>query len=220
MPGPDNKPTPLSGMPAAVAATSAAKPSVEGEISAPKSEGTLVILAALDNVRTEFSARLDRVENEQAKLGGTVKTLINQVAQHDKNIAEQASAITSIAKSAAVAAELSAQALSKVSTAQDEARKMVESAMVIQKGAIEAAVAQAVDPIMKDVVRTTEAIGAVVNELGIEDRVQLGRNVPPGEKTPTTALKKLDTRAKHSSVVQFVIAVGVIVNALWQLLQH
>ncbi|HVJ94877.1 MAG TPA: hypothetical protein VM580_34075 [Labilithrix sp.] len=221
MPDHDTKPTPPSGMPAAVAATSVAKPSVDtAEIAAPKSEATIVILAALDGLRGEVSSRFERLETTTAAHGEALKTLANQVSEHTKNIADQSSALTSVAKSAAVAAELSAQALSKVNTAQDEAKKMVESAMAIQKGAIESAVRVAVQPILDDVERQNEALGAVVNELGIEDRVELGRKVVPGEKTPETALKKIDKRAKHSTLVQLVIAVGVIVNALWQLIQH
>lgn len=218
MNGVDPKPTPVSGMPAAVAATSAAQPSKRTEeIRAPKSEAS-EILAAVHELRDEVTKRFERLETTQGSHGDTLRTLTNQVAENTKHITELTSAQVSVAKSAAVAADLSAQALAKANTSQDDARKMVESAMTIQKGAIASAVTEAVRPIQGDVDKTTEAVSAIVNELGIEDRVQLGREVKPGEKTPTTALKKLESRSKNSQAVQVIVAIGVIVNALYQLL--
>lgn len=231
MPGSETKPTPASGMPAAMAATSAAKPSLD-EISAPRSE-TGTILLAIAELRTEFIGRFEHLEkttadlkNSTAQHAHALGTLTNQVAEHTKNIADQASAITSIAKSAATAAELSAQALKGVNTAKDDTRKMVESAMAIQKGAIESTVREVVKPILDDVdglktsgAKQTEAVSAIVNELGIEDRVELGRDVKPGEKI-TPAFEKLEKRAKSSTIVQAIIAIGIVAELLSRVLTH
>jgi ABC-type transporter Mla subunit MlaD len=219
----NTRPTPPSGIPAAVSAGSTAQPSVE-EITAPKSEATMVILAALDGVRTEFVGRMERLETTTAAHGDALKTLADQVNANTKNISEQATAITNVAKSAAVAAELSAQALAKVSTAQDDARKMVESAMAIQKGSIALAVTEAIQPVLNDVESLkasngplNEALGEIVNELGIEDRVALGREVKPGEKKPERTLRTLN---KQTKIVQVLVAAGMIAEAVIQILKH
>lgn len=70
---------------------------------------------------------------------------------------------------------------------------------------------------------TTEALGAIVEELGIEDRVKLGKTPRPGEK-PEPALAKIEKRAqnlevrvKSSTIVQAIIALGVIAGLLKQI---
>jgi hypothetical protein len=194
---PDTRPTPASGTPAAVAATSAATPSSE-ELAAPKSESPAVLILIQDIQRT-------------------VKHLADEVTSHGRQLAELASAQISTAKAASAAAEIAAVALAKANSSQDENAKMVQSAMAIQKGAIETAVREAVQPILKDVERQNEALGAVVDELGIEDRVELGRKMKPGEKPPERALQKIERRAKSSTLVQLVISIAIIVQAIWSI---
>jgi uncharacterized coiled-coil protein SlyX len=221
----EHKPTPPSGMPAAVITTSP-KP-LDDEISAPKSEATAVILAALGDVRTEFVMRFERLETTTAAHGKTLVTLSDQVTQNTKNIADQATALTSVAESAAIAAKISAQALSRVGTVQDDTQKMVESAMAIQKGAIATAVKDAVKPLEKQaeqrekkLEQSNEALGVVVEQLGVSDRVSLGANSKPGEKQPEPTLEKMEKRAKQSTIVQAIIALGVIAEVLSRVIGH
>jgi chromosome segregation ATPase len=65
-----------------------------------------------------------------------------------------------------------------------------------------------------EVAKTNEGVGAIVNELGLEDRVALGREVKPGEPQPQRALQRLDDRAKRSTIVQALIAIGIILELL------
>jgi hypothetical protein len=245
MSGQDTKPTPASGMPAAVAATSLAKPSVEGdsdsdEIRAPRSElsGDLTarVLSTIEQVRDEGRERDKRIEARFAHLEGRLDEVVGKTDANTKNIGEQAGALTRVASAAAKAADLALEAKQAVAKAPDDTTKLVESAIRIHSLAIaqtvDAAVKSAVEPLASKVAtieqreedrdkmheRTNQALGAVVDELGIEDKVELGREVKPGEEPPQPALKKLEKRAKSNTLVQFVIAVGVIVNALYQLL--
>lgn len=61
----------------------------------------------------------------------------------------------------------------------------------------------------------SEAVGAVVNELGIEDKVSLGRKLGPGEKADPK-LEKLDKRSGVTLVANVIIAIGMVA----QLIQH
>ncbi len=145
-------PTPISGMPAQVAATSIARPSLgAGEISAPKSEATIAILTAVNDLRSEVTRRFEAVETRQDQQATTLQRLANEVTENAKNMAEQAAALTRVSSSAAVASELAAKAMARSSSAQDDTQKMVESAMTIQKGAIAAAVTEALAPVITEV---------------------------------------------------------------------
>lgn len=235
MSGSELKPTPASGMPAAVAMKSHAPPPVDDEeIRAPKSVEASAILTALGEMRAEIqetrresNARFTHLENRVADIAGKTE-------HNTKLIGEQAEALTRVASAAAKAADLALEAKQQVAKSPDETTKLVESAIRIHSSAIaatvDAAVQKAVQPLsakvgaleVQDVQResmlkqSNEALGAVVDELGLEDRVELGRTVPPGEKPPERALKKIERRAKNSTLVQLVIAIGIIVSALLQ----
>lgn len=186
----------------------------DDDAQAPKGEATRAILAAIDRLRADVDTRLERVEQKVGSHDETLRTITNQVSDNTKQIAQQAEAITSVSKAAAIAAEISAQALARVNTAQDDARKMIESAMSIQTGAIAGAVRQAVEPIEEKARRQNEAIGAVIDELGLEDRVELGRKMKPGEAPPERALQQIDKRTKQARIVQLVLALGMIAEVV------
>ena len=246
MSGQDTRPTPVSGMPAVVAANPDAQPNGD-EIAAPRSTNASAILEALDGIRAEVQQTRDEARERDKAHEARFTRLESQIADvagktdgNTKLIGEQAEAITRVASAAAKAADLALEAKQATSRAPAEMQQLVESALRIHGAAAAASIAATVDESVqraiqplaqkvgqieqreeerdKQIALSNEALGAVVDELGIEDRVELGRKAVPGEKKQERALKKLDTRAKHSTVVQFVIAVGVIVNALYQLL--
>lgn len=218
-------PTPASVAPPTPSTSTETSLDDTGEIRAPKGEATMVILAAIEDLRSDVDARfttvdsrLTNIERTQGGQGSTLQTLTNQVADHTIQLGKLADAQISTARAASSAAEMAAQALARSNTAQDDNRKMVEGAMAIQRGAIASAVAEAVKPMKADIDRQNEALGAVVNELGLEGQVALGREVKPGEPAPRRPLVTLEQRAKNSQLVQLVIAIGTIATALYQLL--
>lgn len=74
------------------------------------------------------------------------------------------------------------------------------------------------DGLSKNDAKQSEALGAIVEELGIQDRVELGPTPKPGEKKPKPVLEKLDRRARSSTIVQVIIALGVIASLLKEVL--
>lgn len=144
----ETHPTPVSGMPAAVAATSVARPSTEIP------DATETLLRAIEEVRDEARDRDKRMAERIVQLeattnihGGALKRLTDEVTTHGKHLAELTEQQISVSRSAAMAAELAATALSKINSAHDETTKMVTSAMAIQKDAIAAAVVEAIAPV-------------------------------------------------------------------------
>ncbi len=105
----------------------------------------------LDGKIREDERRFERIEAKAEKTDGAVHTLQTEVTLHRSQIAEILEMQISVAKSASVAAELSALALAKSSTSSDDNRKMVESAMAIHGSAIAAAVTSAVRPLAVEV---------------------------------------------------------------------
>lgn len=86
----DTHPTPASGMPAAVAATSIARPSVAlEEISAPKSDGALAILAALNELRADVQATRKETRErgeETAKSIARIDKKVDKLAVDDDEL--------------------------------------------------------------------------------------------------------------------------------------
>ncbi len=212
---PPTHPTPPSGMPA-VRESRLPRENLD-EVRASKTSEAPEILAAVQSLRDDVSGRLTQIENQLEIQGKALFTLGTEVGQHRSQIAELASAQVSSAKAAAAAADIAAHALKTAHSSQDETTKMVQSAMEIQKGAIESAVQNAVDTSTKPL---SEAVGEIINELGVEDRVTLGRDVKPNEKRQKPTLQKLDARAARSSIVQIIIALGFIASLLERALSH
>ncbi len=123
------------------------------------------VLSALTEVRDEARAgreddraerkiivdRLDQHEERLAQHGSALTTLGTEVASHTSQLAKLAESQISVARSASIAAELAATALSKVNSSQDETRKMVESAMSIQSTSIAKAVTDALGPVVNEI---------------------------------------------------------------------
>lgn len=71
--------------------------------------------------------------------------------------------------------------------------------------------------------KQSKALDAIVGELGIEDKVSIRPPAADGEKPPKkkpTVLARLDRRANSSTVVQIIIALGMIANLLKETLLH
>ncbi len=199
---------------------------IASDVASTKSEAS-AILAAVQELRSDFAVRFEQLEAKTDAQGKVLETLTAEVAVHHSQIAELAAAQVRTASASSAAAELAAQALAKINTVHDDTRKMVESAMTIQKGAIANAVKEAVQPVSDDVdllkkstTAQNEALGEMVNQLGIEDRVSLGREVKPGEKRPEPAFEKLEKRARKSTLLQALVAAGVIAEAIARILHH
>lgn len=196
----------------------------------PMNDGTEQrLLSAIEERFDKFESsqierfeRLERTHTERfERLESNARHLTTEVAAHGKQLYALGEASVSTARAAAAAAEISAQALAKAGSVQDDARKMIESAMAIQKGSISHEVEAAVKPIAAkvDMLETAseqcnEALGAVVEQLGVEDKVSLGREVKPGEAPPQPTLQKIERRARSSTIVQAVIALGMIADVL------
>lgn len=180
----DSKPTPPSGMPAAVAATPVAKPSVDDAGSAP-ADSTVAILTAFEALRADVTTQVSRIESKTDAQGTALKHLTNEVASHGKQISDLAQAQVSTAKAAAAAAEIAAQSLAKANTSQDENAKMVQSAMLIQKDTIAAAVTTAVAPIASKVEGLERNDADQAKTLDAQN-VELAALKKSGEKTETT----------------------------------
>jgi len=221
----DARATPMSGMPAAGLLE-------ESKPSTPKSDGH----------RAEVIGRVEKVETRLGRVEERVKGIETQVDDMDRrfsrNAAEQADALTKVASAAAKAADIALQAKQDAHSADANARTIVESGLRIHSAAIAVTVDQAVHNAMKPLAdevsklkdvdkerseahrETNEAVGAIVEEFGIEDRVKLGRNVKPGDPKPQRMLAKLDRRAKSSTIVQVFLALGVIASVIERALQH
>lgn len=66
---------------------------------------------------------------------------------------------------------------------------------------------------------TREAVGAIVDELGISDRVKLGRTLPPGTKRQPTALAKVARENKLGAIASTVATVFIVVKMVLELLK-
>lgn len=238
MPDPkDNRPTPPSGLPAASLLLEAVPsgPSIRRDtqesrsedISIPKSEATLAILASIDGLRTDVTNRQDRFEGRIEKrvddVGYRVEEVERLVGALDHRVEEQhlehMKSFAEVARAAASAANLALEAKQQASEATANVQSMIESALAIHgqglAGMVDAAVTRAVEPIAeqvqkltdldetrsKDINKTNEALGAVVNELGIEDKAELGREVHPGDPKPRRTLRRIDRRLTLVSVL-------------------
>lgn len=68
--------------------------------------------------------------------------------------------------------------------------------------------------------RQSEALGAIVDELGIHDRVQLGKTVPPGTDKPKSALTKMSRAQKGGIVASVATGVVVVVQLVLEVLHR
>lgn len=228
----DDHPTPATGIDAVIPTESK---------SPPPDESTTTLLRAIEEVRDEArdrdkrtDARLEKLEGKASAQATTLSHLGSEVSKLASQHAELATAQVSVAKAAGIASELAAQAMSRVSTSQDDTRKMVESAMIIQKGVISAEMAQAVSPIAKAVddltkrdasakterAKTNEAMGAVLDELGIGDLAELGQNTKPGEKPPERSLKQTSKRSWLAALSGTLAFLTVAIELALKLLGH
>lgn len=243
----DPRPTPPSGMPAA-SLLDASRPSLgrPGDISAPKSERTIAILAAISDLSAEGRAHREETRARFGNLETSVRKLNDRVDEHSQNeqrtrsaLAEQAESLSRVAGAAAKACDLALEAKKEASEASANTKTVVESALRIHGSSIavivDNAVKQAVEPIKADVVNiketgeeralaqkeTNEAVGAIVNELGLEDRVALGRDVKPGEPRPIPTLPKMSRETKVAALAGvFVVVVEAVQLAMKMLGMH
>jgi hypothetical protein len=128
-------------------------------------DGTEKLLQAIEAFRDEARVRDEkneaRFEEHGVKLdahgakldahGAALSTLTAEVARHASQLFQLSEAQVGVAKSSAYAAELAARAMTMASTASDDTRKMVESAMVIQKDAIAGVVREVVAPVVTEI---------------------------------------------------------------------
>lgn len=70
-----------------------------------------------------------------------------------------------------------------------------------------------------EMAKVAEAVGAVVEELGIAHRVELGRT-SKGDPAPIPKLEAVDKRSKNAQVIQAVIAIGVLADTLVNVIKH
>lgn len=243
----DNRPTPASGIPAARATEPDAQPSEpSSEINMPAAQKVLNALEAIRDEAREREKRSDerekrnderfeRIESAIVVIQAGLEDVRDETKQNTKNLGEQADALTRVASAAAKAADIGLQAKQVAGEASAQATQIVESAIRIHGASISVtvndAVKNAVEPLKKDIedIRTrdterekmmkqsNEAVGAIVDELGLADRVELGRDVRPGDKKSEPALQKIEKRAKHSTLVQLIVAIGVIVELILKL---
>ena len=67
------------------------------------------------------------------------------------------------------------------------------------------------------IARVEIALGAIVNELGIGDRVNIGASTPPGARGP--ALARLVRENRNSVLASVATTVLVVVQIVWRLLE-
>lgn len=96
------------------------------------------------------------------------------------------------------------------------ARKQETEAVMAHMTKLEHALNSAGERRDGEIAKVTEAMSAVVDELGIEDRVELGRTLPKGEKAKPRLqqIDSLERRAKSNQIVQIIIAIGFIAELI------
>lgn len=65
----------------------------------------------------------------------------------------------------------------------------------------------------------TEALSAIVDELGLEGKVKLGRSTPPGVKI-TSKLSKISRENKSGIAASVVTTILLIVQIIWKIMEH
>lgn len=232
-------PTPPSGTPVQRPTTFSTRPTIkQEEISAPRSSDS-AILQTLYRIEDKFDRKFEEQTATNQELRSAYRTIANEVSELKAGHTEMHKALVDTSAAAATAAKMALDALKINSSAQDETQKMVESAMRIQKGAISAEVKSALGPIeveleslktagaertveVKKIVDTqasiVEAQSAIVNELGIEDQVKLGRTVGPNEKLPPPTLRRMDRNAKWAAASAAATTGGLLIKLLIDLL--
>ena len=182
------------------------------------------LLAAIEEVRDEARERDKRVEARFSHLESQLADVVSKTDGNTKLIGEQAEAITRVASAAAKAADLGLEAKQQAARAPDDTSKMIESAMRIHRSSIadtvDIAVREAVQPISEKVDTQNEAVGAIVDELGLEDRVELGREVKPGEKPPVRTLKKMARENKTGTAAALLTFLAVVVKLAIEMLKN
>lgn len=194
--------TPASGTPAIL---------VEASRRSPPGD-TASILQAIEKLGDRMDAyerkneqRLDSLEkNTERRFDG----LERELAQHK---VEEAEARTRTASAAAKACETSYEALRQASTAKADVQSIVESALRIYGSSIgsivDGAVKKAIEPVTGKVdeletgqTDCNEALGEIVKELGLQDRVKLGPVVNPDDKPPVRLLPSVNQNTKIAAV--------------------
>lgn len=160
----------------------------------PEVDSTAVILAAISALRDQVGSLRTDMDDQ---IGSLRRELRDTDQRLTGQIGEQAGALTQVAKAAATAANMALEAKQTANESQGHARSMIESAIRIHNSSISSTVDAAVK---KAVGKTNEAIGAIVDELGIEDRVELGRLVKPGEPKPVRTLTKVSRESKAAAL--------------------
>jgi chromosome segregation ATPase len=67
--------------------------------------------------------------------------------------------------------------------------------------------------------KSNEAVGAIVEELGIEGKVQLGKTLPPGVKTQTSSLSKISKENKGGLAATIAAIILLIVQIIMKFLE-
>lgn len=89
----------------------------------------------------------------------------------------------------------------------------------LQRAADQAATIIHVQQLESSIEDTREAVGAIVDELGIADRVKLGRSLPPGSKRQPTALAKVSRESKLGVIASTIATVVIIVKMVLELVK-
>lgn len=233
----DPKPTPPSGMPTA-SLLDRATPHGD-EISASKSDATVAILAAIEGLRKETQATVGALRDDvDRRFEALEREARDESAQTARRFAEQADAITSIAKACATAANMALEAKRETGEIKEDSRRMIESAFQIHRSSIvtvvESSVKSAISPIAGAVeelakreeaasserAKTNEAVGAIVNEIGLEDQVQLGSDVRPNDPAPKRLLKTTARDSKAAAYGSALAFVVIVIEIAVKLLGH
>lgn len=224
----DTRPTPPSGIPSAsllIEATpsrnSVKRPTQESraDVPEPMSEAQ-EILVKLDGLKTDLTLQIgDLAARHEHRLESIEKKQDAFEKETAKRFHDATDLISKVAGAATNAADVALKAQRTASETQSQAQAMIESALRMQSvglaAMVDTAVKNSFEPIAaqvqklaehdeaqsKDISKSNEALGAVVNELGIEDKVELGREVHPGEKRPQRTLRKIDRRITLVSVL-------------------
>ena len=174
-----------------------------------------VLSRLIESVRDEFRDGLRGLRDDIAKLQTSDTHLVDAVSKletSDKHLAnavgEQAIKLTRLDE------RLKRVEEERISDRRDlsddrHAREREQEAFIRHVSSLEGSIA-----------RTNEAVGAIVEELGIEDRVELGRQLKPGEAPPVPTLTKLDQRTKSNIWIQVAITLSVIAQIAERILNH
>lgn len=186
-----------------------------------------------------FEERFDATDERFEAVEKTQRDMFDRMEQLATQQRQTMSTSGAIERSANAAFELANRALKESDAAKDETRKMVESAMAINKTTIAETVGEVVKPITSDIEalkgndtsqNTTLAaqnagIVLIAREMGVEEGLdpKLLESAPPQSNEDRRRLRgfsAMDRRLKSSTLVQIVIALAAIAAALKEVLGH